>query len=348
MKTAQLIAFTSIYLFASCTGNSDKPAAIAPPAAKSELLVKASAIFQPLPATAENELNPITPAKVALGKVLYFDTRLSLKGNNSCNSCHNLTTFGVDNEAFSTGDAGKPGGRNSPTVFNAAVHAMQFWDGRSKTVEDQAGLPMMNPVEMAIPNKEFIEKRLAAIPLYQEQFKAAFPQEKSPLNLTNITYAIAAFERTLLTPSRFDTFLQGDETALTASEKEGLSTFMSVGCINCHTGVGVGGNMMMKFGLLNDYHTLTGSSNGDNGLMDLTKNASDKDMFKVSSLRNAEKTGPYFHDGSVASLATAVKIMGKTQLNKELNEEQIKGIVSFLGALTADIPADVKVKPAAL
>ncbi len=310
-----------------------------------ELQKQAQEIFKVLPTAAINENNPGTPEKVALGKLLYFDTRLSKTGHNSCNSCHDLNKFGVANEAFSTGDAGKLGGRNSPTTFNAALHISQFWDGRAKDVEEQAGMPIMNPVEMAIPDKAFLEKRLAAIPLYQNQFKAAFPNEKAPLNYKNMANAIASFERTLLTPSAFDVYLAGDEKALNKEEKEGLKVFINTGCTACHNGTGIGGGQLMKFGLLNDYRPLTGSKNGDNGLMDQTKKESDKDVFKVPGLRNIVKTFPYFHDGSVKSLPTAVKIMAKVQLNKDLNEAEINSIVKFLGSLTADIPEDVKKVP---
>jgi cytochrome c peroxidase len=317
-------------------------------AADKELLTKAQTFFQALPSTAEVLENPMSPEKIALGKLLYFDTRLSATGNNSCNSCHNLSTFGVDNKAFSTGDAGKLGGRNSPTSFNAALHSMQFWDGRAKTVEEQAGMPILNPVEMAIPNEAALEKKLAAVPMYVEKFKKVFPVDKNPISFKNVALAIGAFERTLLTPSRFDKFLAGETTAMNAEEKAGLSLFMETGCTTCHSGPSLGGTMMMKFGVHTDYRPLTGSTNGDNGLMDLTKKESDKDIFKVCGLRNVEKTSPYFHDGSVKSLNDAVRIMAKTQNNKDLNPEQVTSIVKFLGALTHDIPDDVKAKPVEL
>ncbi len=312
------------------------------------LLTEAQAVFKVLPASANNPNNLATPEKIALGKLLYFDTRLSKTGNNSCNSCHNLNTFGVDNEMFSKGDAGKLGGRNSPTTFNAALHTSQFWDGRAKDVEEQAGMPVLNPVEMAIPDQTFLEKRLAGIPLYQNMFKVAFPNEKKPIIYTNIASSIAIFERTLLTPSRFDKYIAGEESALTNEEKEGLKSFIHNGCTTCHSGAAIGGTLLMKFGLMNDYHPLTGSNNGDNGLMNQTKKETDKDIFKVPGLRNVAKTFPYFHDGSVKSLPLAVKVMGKAQLNKDLSEIEINSIVTFLESLTADIPDDVKQTPVEL
>src|SRR5690606_4157549 len=225
-----------------------------------KLLAQAQTIFKPVPEIAENPKNPVTPEKVKLGKLLYFDTRLSLKGNNSCNSCHNLTTFGVDNLALSPGDEGEVGTRNSQTSFNAALHTMQFWDGRAKDVEEQAGMPILNPVEMNIPSKEFLIKRLKAIDLYKEHFALAFPEEKDPLTYTNIEKAIGAFERTLITPSKFDTYLIGDVNALTHEEKKGLQTFINEGCTTCHNGVALGGNSLQKFGAIEDFRQYTGTT----------------------------------------------------------------------------------------
>ncbi len=193
------------------------------------LLAQAKTIFQPLPALAENPANAVTPEKVQLGKALYFDKRLSKTGNNSCNSCHNLNTFGVDNLATSKGDAGKFGDRNSPTVLNAAVHTTQFWDGRAKDVEEQAGMPILNPVEMDIPSKEFLISRLKEIEYYKNAFAAAFPEAKEPLTYDNLAKAIGAFERTLLTPSKFADYLAGNTEALTHEQKLGLQAFINTG-----------------------------------------------------------------------------------------------------------------------
>jgi len=301
--------------------------------------------FKILPSVAENKDNTLSPAKVKLGKLLYFDTRLSMTGNNSCNSCHNLATYGVDNKATSTGDAGQQGNRNSPSVFNAALHNMQFWDGRAKDVEEQAGMPILNPVEMAIPHKGFLVKRLSSIKLYQDMFKESFPNEKKPLNYANLQKAIAAFERTLLTPSRFDKYMAGDKTALTSDEKAGLKVFLESGCNSCHFGVGIGGETLQKFGLVTDYRTLTRSKMNDEGRKKVTKNDADKDVFKVPGLRNSAGTYPYFHDGSITNLDTAVRIMGKVQLNKNLNDVEVKRIVAFLNSLSGNINPDDKIIP---
>jgi cytochrome c peroxidase len=313
--------------------------------ADQDLLAQAQGVFKTLPTVAENPKNPISVEKVLLGRMLYFDTRLSKTGNNSCNSCHNLATFGVDNKATSLGDAGKNGDRNSPTVFNAALHIAQFWDGRAKDVEEQAGGPILNPVEMGLPDMKFCVDKLAKVEAYQIAFKAAFPNDKEAITYDNMTKAIGAFERKLITPSKFDDYLKGNTEALSKEEKVGMTTFINSGCIACHSGALLGGTQFMKFGLINDYHALTGSSTKDLGKMALTKNEADKDIFKVPSLRNITKTAPYFHDGSVAELSKAIKVMGKTQLNKDLTDVEVSSIITFLDALTADIPEEMKTAP---
>ncbi len=309
------------------------------------LQISASGIFQPLPKQADNASNPITPEKVALGKMLYYDTKLSMKGNNSCNSCHNLYTFGVDNKSFSIGDDGLPGGRNSPTVLNAALHATQFWDGRAKDVEEQAGMPIMNPVEMHMPSKALVEERLKKEESYKKLFAAAFPNDKNAVSYGNLEKAIGAFERTLMTPSKFDEYLAGKANALTKEEKDGLDLFMKTGCTTCHAGVVLGGQMFQKFGIYGNYWDLTKSAKVDSGRITVTKNASDLYVFKVPSLRNVEKTGPYFHDGSVADLNKAISIMAKSELNKTLSDNEVQSIASFLKTLTGTVPADAMKNP---
>jgi cytochrome c peroxidase len=309
---------------------------------KDEVLVKAQNFFAVLPENADNPKNKTTIPKVKLGKKLYNDTRLSLEGKNSCNSCHNLATYGVDNLPTSPGDAGNNGTRNSPTVFNAAFHFAQFWDGREPDVEAQAGGPILNPVEMNIPSEDFLVKRLSEDQEYRQLFAEAFPDQEKPLTFKNITYAIAAFERKLITPSKFDDYLKGDENALNAEEKKGLETFMKAGCTTCHTGALLGGNMYQKFGLFDDYRKYTESKEIDEGRMMVTKNEADKYLFKVPSLRNIEKTWPYFHDGSVEKLDDAIKIMAKVELNKDLSDKETKEIVTFLASLTGNVPAIAK------
>lgn len=305
-------------------------------------------VFAPLPKRAENPDNPITEAKIKLGHALYYDVRLSRNYRISCNSCHNLSTFGVDNRPTSPGDGGEFGERNSPTTLNAAFHFAQFWDGRAKDVEEQAGGPILNPIEMAMPSEEAVVQRLKKEPYYQKLFKEAFPDQKNPITFKNVRKAIAAFERILVTPSRFDKYLQGDTKALTVEEKKGLLTFINTGCTSCHNGALLGGTSFQKFGVYGNYWEYTHSKKIDEGRYAVTKNEMDKYFFKVPSLRNVAKTYPYFHDGSVASLDSAVRIMAKLQLNKELSEEQVKNIVAFLNSLTGDIPAEYKDPPSDL
>src|ERR1035437_1413430 len=341
---AAIFGFAFLLLVA-CNNQHNQKAEIQIPStlqSDKDLLQQAQVFFQPLPNRAESTDNPITPEKIKLGKLLYFDTRLSKTGNNSCNSCHNLATYGVDNLPFSKGDAGKLDDRNSPTCLNAAFHVAQFWDGSAKDVEEQAGVPILNPVEMAIPSKAFLEKKLKGTKEYVGLFKAAYPTDKEPLTFINIQKSIGAFERTLVTPSPFDNYLKNNYTALNTDQKAGLKTFIDIGCIQCHNGIAIGGSSFQKFGVYGDYRTFTHSTSNDEGRKKITKQESDKDFFKVPSLRNVAKTFPYFHDGSVSDLKEAVLIMGKAQLNKDLTEAQVKEIVAFLNSLTGNLPDEAK------
>jgi len=340
-KIIYLLAVISIILV-SCTGNQTKTEKTEAP---DELLSQAKSLFGVLPSEAPNPDNAITPEKVLLGKVLFYDTRLSAKGNNSCNSCHNLSTYGVDREPTSEGDDGIHGDRNSPTVMNAALEFVQFWDGRAKNVEEQAGGPIMNPVEMGMHDKADLEKILSGIPEYQKMFEAAFPGDPKPVTFEHVQMAIAAFERTLLTPSRFDSYLEGDADMLTEMEKRGMEEFISTGCASCHMGVLLGGNMYQKFGLFKPYHELTGSEKIDKGREAVTNSEADSFMFKVPTMRNVAETYPYFHDGSVKDLDEAVRIMAEAQLNKELTDDQVDNIVVFLKSLTGKVPEEALQKP---
>ena len=301
----------------------------------------AVSMFGKLPEVAENPENLITEEKVALGKKLYLDNRLSKDNTQSCNTCHDLKTYGVDNLSTSPGNDGGLGTRNSPTVFNAALHMSQFWDGREPDVEAQAGGPILNPVEMAMPSEEVVIERLSKIDEYNTLFAKVFPNDKKPISYKNIQNAIGAFERTLITPSRFDKFVDGDIDALTDVEKDGLQLFISTGCTACHSGNVLGGNIYQKFGLFDDYWKHTKSTVIDDGKFSVTKNESDKYVFKSPSLRNIEKTYPYFHDGSVKDLKEAVRIMAKVQLNKELAEKDLNNLVAFLNSLTGKLPENI-------
>lgn len=341
LKNFILIAISGAML-ASCGGESAEEKA-AKKAAKEHARYDLSLadkldLFTPILGDATTDENPITAQKVALGQKLYFDNRLSKEGTQSCNTCHNLATYGVDNLPTSPGDAGKNGDRNSPTVLNAALHANQFWDGRAAHVEEQAGMPITNPVEMAIPSEKFLEERLRGIEEYVKLFAAAYPEETQPITYSNLRLAIAAFERKLVTPSRFDDYLKGNKDALTLQEKQGMATFVNTGCTTCHSGIAVGGNMIQKFGVHYNYWDYTKSAHIDNGKMNVTGDSIDQFMFKAPSLRNIEKTAPYFHDGSVASLTEAIKIMGKVQLNVDLSDSQVANLEAFMKSMTGTVP----------
>jgi cytochrome c peroxidase len=298
-------------------------------------------MFQPLPVVAASADNELTEAKIELGRQLYFDKRFSKNHDISCNSCHNVAKYGTDNAATSSGHKGQRGGRSAPTVYNAALHIAQFWDGRAPTVEEQAKGPVLNPIEMAMPDKEMVLKVIKSIPGYVEAFQKAFPKDEPAVTYDNFGKAIGAFERKLLTPGRWDTFLKGQKESLTAAEKKGFSEFVSVGCVNCHNGVGVGGHMYQKLGLVKPWPDLK-----DNGRSDITKNTMEKGFFKVPALRNITETGPYLHDGSVTELPTMVKLMAEHQLGKTISDEQCGSIVTFLKALKGDLPLDYIREPA--
>jgi len=336
MKTIYFLFVSIIFIsFSSCSGEVKKENVSD---ADKELLASAKSYFSPLPLIAKNPDNPKTKKKIALGHKLYFDTQLSKDQTISCNSCHNLANYGVDNEVTSIGDDGGRGDRNSPTVLNAALHATQFWDGRAADVEEQAGMPILNPVEMAIPDEAFLVDRLKQDPEYPLLFEEAFPEKENPLTFSNISMSIALFERELLTPSPFDDYLKGDYNAISPEAKEGLREFVEVGCITCHSGALVGGNLFQKFGVYGNYWEFTGGDSTDTGRFKETQVEADKYMFKVPSLRNVAETHPYFHDGSVSDLKEVIGIMAKAELNKDLTPDQINNIYQFLESLSSPEP----------
>ncbi len=295
-----------------------------------DLRLKAKAILAPLPDKmpgAEKD----TPTMIALGEKLYFEKRLSANNKMSCNDCHHVDKNGpgVDNEATSLGVHGKRGDRNSPTTLNAGFHFAQFWDGRAKNLEEQAKGPVLNPVEMAMPAEDEVIKRLAADKEYPKLFKAAFPGESTAITYDNFARAVAAFERTLRTHDRFDDFLKGDDKALNAQELRGLELFLNTGCTTCHQGPTVGANMYQKIGLIHPY-----ANTNDVGRLQVTKEEWDAYRFKVPSLRNVALTAPYFHDGQVPTLETAIKQMAYLQLDKTLPDEDVSALKAFLGSLS--------------
>lgn len=278
--------------------------------------------------------------RVRLGKQLFFDKRLSLHRDTSCATCHKLDHGGTDQLATSRGDRGQRGTRNAPTVYNAAWHVAQFWDGRANTIEEQAGMPMFDPSEMAMRNPQAVTAVLRAIPGYVSEFAAAFPDDKAPTSFAHAIAAISAFERTLITPSRWDRYLRGDEAALSPDEIEGMKVFSDIGCVQCHTGELLGGSMFKRVGLARSW-----PNQGDQGRFAVTHVENDRMVFKVPSLRNVAVTAPYFHDGSTESLDDAVRMMATYQLDIQITDAEIELIVAWLGTLTGVPSVDALTPP---
>jgi cytochrome c peroxidase len=290
--------------------------------------------FSPLPSVIQSGTNPITPAKTDLGRMLYYETRLSKSNKFSCNSCHLLDKYGVDNLPTSPGHSGQRGTRNSPTVYNAAGHFVQFWDGRAPDVEEQSKGPVLNPVEMAMKDDASVIATLKSMPGYVAAFKRAFPTESDPVTFGNFAEAVGAFERHLVTPSRWDRFLNGDKTALTDAEKAGFNKFYDSGCATCHSGTYLGGQMYQTLGVVKPW-----PNQKDTGRHQVSKRAEDRMKFKVPSLRNVEKTAPYLHDGSRASIEETIRLMGEYETGHRLSPADIASIALFLRSLTGTIPA---------
>ena len=315
-----------------------------------DLLNRAQAIFKALPADAGTPDRPLTPARVELGRALFFETRVSTDGRGSCAECHQPSFYGTDALATSIGIRGKDLPRNVPTVFNTALQFLQHYGGNRADVEEQAVKALVSPLAYGNADYAAAEARLRALP-YRPMFEAAFPGQSEPVTTENWGLAIGAYERTLITPAPFDRFLKGDTGALDAKAKRGLDKFMTVGCAGCHSGVTVGGQMFQKFGLTQDYWLATGSveqpllKGRDKGRFHDTKNEADAFMFKVQQLRNVAVTPPYFHDGSVAKLDDAVRVMAKLQLGRELPDADVADIVAFLESLTGEVPANFATAP---
>ena len=309
-----------------------------PAGAQDDLLDTARSLFEPIP-----EQPPAlpgieaTPERVELGKMLYFEPRLSESHVISCNSCHIVGLGGVDVLETSRGHRWQKGGRNAPTVLNSVFNTAQFWDGRAKDLEEQAGGPMINPVEMATTHAHVIEQ-LSSIPGYVAMFQKAFPGDADPLNIKNVEDAIALFETTLITPNApFDRYLRGDGNALTAEEKEGLQLFVDNGCAACHNGINVGGGMYAPFGVV-EKPGAEFLPPDDTGRFMVTQTVDDEYVFKVPTLRNIALTPPYFHTGKSWDLRQAVAVMGASQLGIELTDDEVGKITAFLHSLTGEQP----------
>lgn len=289
--------------------------------------------------------NPTTPAKVELGKMLFFDPRLSSTGTVSCASCHNVMEGGDDHRPTSMGVHGLKGGRNAPTVWNAAFLSVQFWDGRAASLEDQAKGPITNPVEMGMASLDLAVDRIRAIEGYVPWFEHAFGAPT--IDVDTIAKAIAAYERTLITPgSAYDRYAAGDKSALTEQQQRGMETFAGSGCIACHSGANFSGpdrpqgsGFFMKFPTFPDSpYVAKYALDQDPGREQSTGDASDRHFWRVPTLRNLVYTAPYFHNGSVKSLPEAARVMASTQLNKSLSDAEANDIAAFLGALTGPFP----------
>jgi cytochrome c peroxidase len=290
--------------------------------------------------------NPQTQAKVELGKMLYFDPRLSIDGTVSCNSCHNVMSDGGDGRPVGVGVRGQRGGRGSPTVWNSAFNTVQFWDGRAASLEEQAVGPLTNPIEMGMPSHSAVVDRIKQIPGYVEAFRKAFPADKE-VSITNVGKAIASYERTLVTlNSPFDKYLKGNKKALTVQQVRGMKLVEEIGCTSCHTGVNLSGEgFKMGEGHYQPFPQIPGSKydkmydlTSDLGRYEVTKKDEDKNHWRVPTWRNVALTAPYFHNGRVKTLDEAVRVMAKTQLGMDLKEDQVSDIVAFLNSLTGEFP----------
>jgi cytochrome c peroxidase len=288
--------------------------------------------FESLPDSIVVATNPSTPEKVVLGRMLFYDGRVSKTGDVSCYVCHPLHDYGTSHRATAISHDNKAGLRNEPTVYNAAGHFAQFWDGRSPDLESQALAPVLAKGEMGMADEKAVLAVLKSMPAYHDAFKAAFPGEEDAITFENFGKAIAAFERGLLIRSRWDEFLDGKADALTVEEKAGFKEFVDAGCTTCHTGAYLGGHMYQKVGIVQPWF------NGkDEGRFTVTGQPADKMMFKVASLRNVDETFPYFHDGSVQRLEDAIQLMGWYQSGRQLNYTQQAAIRAWLRSLTGTV-----------
>ena len=302
------------------------------------LMARAQAAFDPIPTEPpELEDNPSSPEKMELGRMLYFEPRLSSSWLISCNTCHNVGLAGVDLMETSIGHGWQKGPRNAPTVLNAVFNIAQFWDGRAEDLAEQAQGPVQAGVEMN-NTPERAMATLRSIPEYVERFEASFPDVSDPVTFDNMADAIEVYEATLITPNApFDHYLRGDPGALEDGEKEGLEAFMDRGCTSCHGGVNLGGTGYFPFGLVQR----PGADilpPEDKGRFTVTRTATDEYVFKSPSLRNVELTPPYFHSGRVWDLTQAVRIMGTAQLGTELTDQEAEAVVAFLKTLTGEQP----------
>lgn len=335
-KLSLIVAVVAATGIIGCTSKKEQAAPIEEATVVEEKVAfVAEEPLKPLP-----ELGELDMGKLALGRKLFHDPILSGDGTVSCATCHTLDHGGAEPRKSSTGIRGQVGPINSPTVLNSSLNFVQFWDGRAKDLREQAAGPVANPIEMGA-TWEGVVKRLNGNDEYMAEFATLY---EDGITKDNVTDAIAVYEEALITPSRFDKYLMGDQNAITEAEKKGYETFKAVGCTACHNGVLVGGGMFQKMGLVNDYFKDRGSAvtEADLGRFNVSKNPAEKHFFKVPTLRNVELTSPYLHDGSRATLQETVRIMGKYQLGRDLSDAEVNSIVAFLKSLTGELPPYAK------
>ncbi|MGH8653883.1 MAG: cytochrome-c peroxidase [Gammaproteobacteria bacterium] len=289
---------------------------------------------------------PTLAPRVELGKKLFFDPRLSADGTVACATCHRPALYGTDALPKSIGVEHRLNARNAPTVLNSALQFRAHWIGDRANVEEQAMKSLLGQASFGNPDNATVIRKIKALPRYERAFAQAFPNDREPVQSENWGKAIGAYERTLVTPSPFDAYLRGDAKALTPQAQASLKLFIDLDCVSCHNGVAVGGAAFRKFGVVGDYWKETRSQAIDEGRRKETQDPADKYVFKVPGLRNVSMTPPYFHDGSVATLPEAVRIMARLQLGKRLSEKEICNIVAFLQSLTGELPADFQRAPA--
>jgi cytochrome c peroxidase len=312
------------------------------------LFDRARPLLGATPLQADNPANPLTTAKIDLGRILYYDPRLSKGQTFSCSTCHDLAAYGIDTRQrdggrarTSEGHRKQFGERNTPTVYHAAFALAQFWDGRAADVEQQAQMPITNPVEMAMADPASVLAVLRSIPGYEALFKAAFPDDAEPVTFENLGKAIGAFERKLVTLAPFDRFMKGEPAALDDDQLRGLDLFLEVGCTQCHTGPSIGGTQFQKLGSVKPWPDLV-----DSGREKHTGSPADRYFFKVPTLRNVTETGPWLHDGSITTIEKMVQLMAEHQTSRgKLTDEETRLLVAFLGSLKGEIPFEYIAEP---
>jgi cytochrome c peroxidase len=339
MKSAGILFFLIpiCFILFSCMDTKVKEEKL-PDEMEQTILKMAQSYFSPLSDPDLKNMSPERKKMTGLGKKLFYDKILSGEQKINCASCHDIKNYGAGKLPVSKGNKDQLGFRNPPSIINAYLQYSQNWDAKYKNVEDQFIAMILSKTEMGMTDTLELLNRLSKDPLYVKAFSEAFPGSNPSITLQTLKQAVGSFLRTLTSPSRFDVFLKGDTDALTSKEKTGLKSFMENGCVPCHSSPLVGGSMAQKFAVFGYYWDFTNSKTRDKGRYELTKNPADEYIFKVPQLRNVDKTSPYFHDGSVSSLEEAIRVMGMTEANRQLNDTDVENIATFLRSLTGKIP----------